>query len=114
MDWQLKILVVVADTANTPSPSPLFATGWSKVFFSLKSEKDCDYITQTILQKTPYRHSFKYLFINAKFIYMLTKITKKSAKVTVPRYTFRAQYIEKLPVVLEERSGPDLWIESLI
>lgn len=25
--WQLKILVVVADTANAPSPSPPFATG---------------------------------------------------------------------------------------
>lgn len=87
---------------------------YSKVCFSLKSEKDCGYITQTIIQKTPYRYSFKYLFIYAKFLYMLTKITKKSAKITVPCYTFRAQWIEKLPVVLEERYGPDLQIESLI
>lgn len=41
---------------------------------------------------------------------MLTKLTKKSAKIAVPCSTFTAPWIEKLPEAPGERSGPDLQI----
>lgn len=109
--WQLKILVIWQILLTLlPLLPPLLQVEvlYSKVWFSLKSEKDCDYVTQTILQKTPCRCSSKYLFIYAEFIYKLTKVTKKSAKVIVPCYTFTAQWIEKLSEVLGEISGPHL------